>query len=308
MSSSTTKTQLRITGETMKNTSLILITILCFALVGACLVGCNVTVNYNYKTTNHTVDSFDDILIDVDVAEIIIKKSTDAKYDVVCYETDNIFHEVTVANNQLKIQSVSTNNIINLSTVLMKTLSVTVYLPEDHYGNLKISADTGAIRIDSGLLFDNIEISTDTGAISCRADTNGVLDIETDTGAISVENVTYANKVNVDSATGFVKLSNVNCNNLEINVDTGKVDVKNVECSVANIDTDTGAVSLTNMSTSNLVVDTDTGSIALNNVEINSSINIESNTGSIHGTLRLADNVESHIHTDTGNITVTYLD
>ena len=284
-----------------------LLVLLCMALMATCFVGCNIVLKHNYKTTNHTVDAFEDINVDVDVAKVSIKKSADAQYGVVCYETEDIFHDVFVENNELNIRSTATNNTINLDFVL-KTLSVTIYLSEDHYGNLKIHTDTGMVTIDSGLTFDSIDINTDTGAISCHADTNGLLDVNSDTGAISIENVTKASAINVDCSTGLISLNDVKCANLNIESDTGAINAKNVECTNASIDVDTGKVTLTNFKTDILVASTNTGDVALNNVEILGAITITSDTGNIHGSLRLADNVVSKIKTDTGNVSVQYID
>ena len=172
--------------------ALIFISTFCFILMASCLVACNVVItSADFKTTNHTVDPFSSIDIDVDVSEIKLVKSADKTYAVTCYETDKYYHEVSVENGILKIKSVSALG-INLNIGWTKSPEVTIYLSEDVYESLKVSADTGAVSIDKGLTFGSVDIDTDTGAVDCSADITNTVDINTDTGAIRIDGITNA--------------------------------------------------------------------------------------------------------------------
>ena len=288
--------------------ALIFISTFCFILMASCLVACNVAItSADFKTTNHTVDPFSSIDIDVDVSEIKLVKSADKTYAVTCYETDKYYHKVSVENGTLKIKSVSALG-INLNIGWAKSPEITIYLSEDVYNGLKVSADTGAVSIDKGLTFGSVDIDTDTGAVDCSADITNTVDINTDTGAIRIDGITKASAINVDCSTGLVSLNDVKCADLNVESDTGAINAKNVECTIASIDADTGKVTLTNFKTAMLVASTNTGDVYLNNVEILGAITIMSDTGNIHGSLRLADNVVSKIKTDAGNISVQYID
>ena len=185
--------------------ALIFISTFCFILMASCLVACNVVItSADFKTTNHTVDPFSSIDIDVDVSEIKLVKSADKQYAVTCYETDKYYHKVSVENGTLKIKSVSTLG-VNLNIDWTKSPEITIYLSEDVYDSLKVSADTGNISISEDITFNKIDISCDTGNVDLIDTVASVsMDIEVDAGNIRLSQCD-APTINLGTSLGDIK-------------------------------------------------------------------------------------------------------
>ena len=62
-----------------------------------------------YETNTYDiVDSFENIQIDTDTANITFALSDDAKSKVVCYEREKVYHSVSVSNGTIFIRHIAT--------------------------------------------------------------------------------------------------------------------------------------------------------------------------------------------------------
>jgi DUF4097 and DUF4098 domain-containing protein YvlB len=207
----------------MKKISIILASVFCMILLASCLVACNIVItDADYKTTNHNqIENFENIYIDTDIANVIIKK-TDGTCKVTCFETDRIYHKVKVENGTLKIESAA---VLNVHTIgQFRPLSVTVYLPDKEYGNLEIETDTGNISIESDFVFNKIDISCDTGNISMDTIKCSTLSAESDTGNVYLSDTVASATLNVHVDTGNIHLSD--CDAPVISLETALGDVR----------------------------------------------------------------------------------
>ena len=209
--------------ENMKKTIIILATIVCLVVLATCFAGCTISLeNANYVTTNHNqLDSFDNIYIDTDIANVIIEK-TDGPCKVTCFETDKLYHKVKVEDETLKIESITKNH-VNY-TGIVRPLSVTVYLPEKKYANLEIESDTGNVSVSKDLTFKDIDISCDTGNISMDTIKCSTLSAESDTGNVNLSDTVASATINVNVDTGDIVLSD--CDAPVINLETELGDVR----------------------------------------------------------------------------------
>lgn len=207
----------------MKKISIILASIFCMILLASCLVACNIVItDADYKTTNHNqIEDFENIYIDTDTANVIIKK-TDGPCKVTCFETNRIYHKVKVENGTLKIESVASFNVHPVGH--FRPLSVTIYLPDKEYGNLEIDTDTGNVSIESDFLFNKIELSCDTGNISMDTIKCSTLSAESDTGNVHLSDTVASATINVNVDTGNIVLSD--CDAPVINLETALGDVR----------------------------------------------------------------------------------
>ena len=128
---------------------------------------------------------------------------------------------------------------------------------------------------------------------------NIVADI--DTGSLSIEN-SKATKLQLDVSTGAVNVDVQNAVEVNVDVDTGAVNLKG-KSEYVTVDTDTGAIKV-DMEANKLFLSTDTGAI---NFEVtnNTTIHVESDTGSIRGTIH-GDKAQYSIlvDVDTGSCNV----
>lgn len=227
--------------------ALIFISTFCFILMASCLVACNVVItSADFKTTNHTVDPFSSIDIDVDVSEIKLVKSADKTYAVTCYETDKYYHKVSVENGTLKIKSVSAFG-VNLNIDWTKSPEITIYLSEDVYDSLKVSADTGNVSISEDITFNTIDISCDTGNVDLTDTVASVsMDIEVDTGSIRLSQCD-APTINLETSLGDIKGSLLTGKKFVAKSDLGDVNVpaNDPTGGVCTIYTDLGNIDIT---------------------------------------------------------------
>ena len=207
----------------MKKISIILASVFCMILLASCLVACNIVItDADYKTTNHNkLGRFEDIYIDTDIADVIIKK-TDGTARVTCFETDKVYHNVKVENGTLKIESVAKHNVHHIGFV--RPLSVTIYLPEKEYGNLEIESDTGNVSISNDFTFKTIDISCDTGNVELDTINCSKLIVDCDTGNVALDNTVASSSMNVDVDTGDIRLSE--CDAPDINLESSLGDIK----------------------------------------------------------------------------------
>lgn len=204
--------------------ALIFISTFCFILMASCLVACNVVItSADFKTTNHTVDPFSSIDIDVDVSEIKLVKSADKTYAITCYETDKYYHKVSVENGTLKIKSVSALG-VNLNIGWAKSPEITIYLSEDVYDSLKVSADTGNVSISEDITFNTIDISCDTGNVKMDTVNCSKLTVECGTGNVDLTDTVASVSMDIEVDTGNIRLSQ--CDAPTINLETSLGDIK----------------------------------------------------------------------------------
>ena len=161
------------------------------------------------------------------------------------------------------------------------TLCLVVGIPESWTG-YSINADVGV------------------GALGIEDSKAGSIHVELDTGACKVVTQNATN-VSIESNTGAVMFQG-KTDTLDVEVDTGATKLEGTANTVT-VDTDTGAIKV-DMEANKLFLSTDTGAI---NFEVanNTTIHVESDTGSIRGTIH-GDKAQYSIlvDVDTGSCNV----
>lgn len=239
----------------------------------------------SYITNIHELtDSFDDIVINSDTADIEFIYSVDGLNKVECFEREKEIHLVTVTNNKLEINVTNNRKWYDYIGFNYSSPKIKIYLNKFLYNSLIIKEDTGDINIPDEFNFTNIDISVSTGNITCLA--NG------------------KEMTKINSSTGNVILNHIDCKNIDINTSTGDVDLKDIVCTSIKLCSSTGKTTLTNVTTEDLVTNASTGDIILNNV-IGSKFVIERSTGDVK--FNKSDALEIYITTDTGDVEGTLL-
>lgn len=255
------------------------------------------------ETNGHEInEGYRDILIETKEAAVELVPWNEPKTLVVCEEAKNTKHSVTLEDGALVIKVVDTRKWYDyISLFNFNSPKITVYLPEGGYGDLNIRSRTGDVVIPSDFGFDGIDISLSTGDVTCFAKSGGVK-IKTSTGHVSLTDTELGDvMINVD--TGRVVLENVTCNRLESDGDTGNITLKNVIASGRfDIELSTGNVKFDRCDAAEISVETDTGSIT-GTLLSDKIFFAETDTGRV-SVPKTVSGGRCELDTDTGNIKI----
>ena len=96
----------------------------------------------DFVTNTHTLtETFDDIAIEIDTADVELIQSTDGQNKVVCHEQENVRHVVSVTDGTLKIKT-EDNRKWHEKLFSFGENTITVYLVETQYNSLIVNGDT----------------------------------------------------------------------------------------------------------------------------------------------------------------------
>ncbi len=276
-----------------KQTKIWLVTAICLVLVGAVMFSVAMTsLKWDFNkfgnrvfvtnTYSFSADSFTDIAVESDEADVYFRYSEDEECKIVCYEVENLLHTVEVVNGKLTIRRNDTRELIDFLSFGGGNPEITVYLPKREYNSLLVRKSTGDTTIPEDFWFENIDINHSTGDVICKASATGRITIRTSTGDITTEDI-YAKCLSITVSTGEVNLNTVTCQgNANVKVSTGKAFISDLSCE-------------------NFDSEGNTGDLTLTDVIATKNMNLERSTGDIF--LNACDAAELRIRTDTGDIT-----
>lgn len=235
-----------------------------------------------YETNTYTIkDTFKNISMKTDTADIKFVLSDDDTCKVVCFEDKNEKHTAVVSKNTLNISKVEKKHWYEYIGINFKTPKITVYLPQREYASLIVNESTGDIEIAKDFTFESIDISLSTGDVENYASASGNIKIKTTTGNIFMEDVV---------ASAF-----------DLSVSTGDINVKSAKCEgVMSVKVTTGKTRLCDISCGSITSKGSTGDIVLENVVAEDSFNITRSTGDV--SLEKCDAAELFVTTDTGDV------
>ena len=211
--------------------------------------------------SHEITQSFENLSIEVDTADIRFAKSTDDKCKIVCYEATNAKHTVSVVNGTLSIQNKCELKWYERIGINTDEEYVVLYLPATAYTSLNLVTDTGDVEMPSLFTFQNASVTTDTGDITWKATVANTLSLTVDTGDIEVENILVKTLV-VESDTGDVECENVIASEkISIETDTGDVELNDCDGAELWIETDTGDVSGRLLTDKEYIYKTSTGKV-----------------------------------------------
>lgn len=263
---------------------------ICLIIIGGLIVTFGIVngngVNNNMIEKEYDLtDSFENIEIDIDTADIEFIKSDVNKVKVT--EKEKEYHKVNVIDNRLVIRSYNElkwfERIFNFS---FKKMKVQIYLNKTSFDKLNINESTGDIKIPSNFNFNDAIVNLSTGDVSFNAK--------------------VTNDLSIDSSTGKVIVRNFDGRDIVINGSTGDLELINsVLTGDLVISRSTGDITLANVRANNLKGKTSNGNITLADVLITNHINVKASTGDIE--LNDSDAATLYIETSTGKVTGTLL-
>lgn len=247
-------------------------------------------------------EDFRALSIAVDTADVEILPSENGGTRVVCYESKKAFHSALVQGETLTLRVNDTRKWYEHIGIHVETAKITVYLPQNEYGDLRVQTDTSDVKISEEFTFKSVKIKGSTGDIDFKANTLETVAIKTSTGDITVENIS-AKGLELTTSTGDITVNRVNCaEDFGIHVSTGDSVVKNTLCQNFSSSGSTGDIRLENtVAAEKMVLVRSTGSVHFQKSDAN-EISVKTDTGNVKGTLR-SDKV-FFAESDTGNVTV----
>ena len=235
-----------------------------------------------YETnTVDIADSFNDIDIEINTADVQFLISEDDKCHVVARDHKNINYDVKVVDGVLKISVHDDREWYDFVSIGIESSSLTVYLPEVEYGNLTLNGSTCEVILSGNFKFESIDVRLSTGDIDVSASATG--------------------NVNLKASTGDIELSNMSAASVSLTVSTGSIEVENVDIAGdATITVSTGDTEIDNMTCNNLFSEGGTGDIEMEDVIAAGKMTIVRSTGEV--TLYACDAAELDIETGTGDV------
>ena len=195
--------------------------------------------------TTEVKESFTDLSVNVDQANVEIKKSTDSVCKVEAQETEKLHYVIEVKSGKLTITDNDTRDWYEKYFFNFRffNVKVTVYIPFDEFNNINIKSSTGSV-----IIHDSFKYNT--------------LSIESTTGRIEFYNAIVAGDIKLKSSTGSISVNNVKSANLEANSSTGEIGLKNYIASNSfKLETSTGGISFEECDAKSIIVKSHTGGV-----------------------------------------------
>ena len=280
--------------------------------VGCLLIG-GAMMSKNWKLSNLSTatfetkqyrlsESYKNISITVDEADVIFQTASGTDTVITCYEDVKQPHKVAVTGDTLSV-SQEEENWRNWIGICVQTPRIVITLPQNVYGDLTVKGNTGDIQLPAALTFQKVDIAISTGDIHCQATAREDMKLKVSTGDILLEDAN-AGALELRSSTGQIRATNVNCaGDLSLRVSTGKSALTNVICNQSITSTgNTGDITLNNtVAGAGIRIERSTGDVELENCDAR-QIQVTTSTGDVTGCLLTGKNFQ--IQTDTGDVEV----
>ncbi len=240
----------------------------------------------SYETNTYEIDdTFRNISIITDTADISFALSDNGKCTVECREEEHAAHSVAVEGDTLVIRMNDRSAWYDYIGVDFASPRITVCLPEAQYRALSIHGSTGKAAIPGDFTFESAEITLTTGSVAYRAPTSEAVQIKTTTGSIRAENLS-AGSLALAVTTGAVTASDVTCKgDFTVDVSTGGTQLTGVSCQSLISKGTTGSISLNNViATGSFLLERTTGAVKFNGCEA-AEMSVKTTTGDITGSL-----------------------
>ncbi len=268
--------------------------------------------------------------ISVYTDNISILPSTDDSAHISYTDTSFVTHVLNSDNGKLSL--ISEQNKLHWFEYIGLNFGldndVELYLPESYSGSIILKSSTGKMNLSDLNDIETVDITSSTGNItlsdlkttelyaSASTGTIRVSDIRADTailsastGAVTFSESNCTDSLTVSTTTGKVKLESCTIPSLKVTVTTGSIGIYAVTCDKsANLSSSTGSITLSDVLTKSLTAKTSTGNITgtLRGNESEYAITSSSNTGNNNLVQRTTGERAISIHTNTGNINITF--
>lgn len=258
--------------------------------------------NKSVTNTYELKEDFNNINVDLQVADLEFKVATDGNEKVVCEETTIYYHTVNVADNTLSIKGINNKKWYNFFDLGINKIKVTVYMNAGEYSELTVKSSTGDVNVPHDYSFNNMKVEVSTGNVKINSDVKEALNVKSSTGDFDISEMS-TKSLTAKASTGYVNLNKVAVEeNIEINTSTGKIHLTDTTAKNLKAKASTGNVTLTNsVMKENINITASTGNVKFEDSDAD-TLNIKTDTGDVKGTL-LTSKI-FYVKTDTGKVNV----
>ena len=276
----------------------------------------------------YTVDGkFRDISISTSDANVTLKPSEDGKVRVELKEREHYTHSVEVVDGALRIRAVDERPWYEYFSLFSKRMSITVYVPEAKYGELKVTTSTGNIDISGEYQFAGITAKASTGNMNfsgmtclgkfCTSVSTGNVTIKNvwagtiisrgSTGGFRIEDITVSEEIDVQRSTGDIRFDKVFTEYIKIRTSTGNINFADTEANhKIDIKASTGNVKLNRCDADEILIRTSTGNIS-GTLYTEKIFHTKTSTGRIHVPQTASGGI-CDVSTSTGNISFSIIE
>jgi hypothetical protein len=261
-----------------------------------------------YQTNVHPIqDEFSNITIDTNAADIRFEVTDDMSCRVVCHEQEQVFHQVTVENDTLRIELQDQRKWYEHIGFGFEKTQITLYIPGNaDYGRLHIQGSTGDVQIPGGVGdFETVDITLSTGDIRLEDLCAGEMELSASTGKVTCRSIFCDGELKINVGTGKTLLETVDCGDFSSRGSTGDIVMEEVYAKGdISIHRSTGDVTFSQCDAGGLYVTTGTGNVR-GSLKSEKRILAQSDTGKVQ-VPRSETGGRCEITTDTGDIHIVY--
>ena len=262
----------------------------------------------NYETNTYMIDeAFTNISVESDACDVRLLLSDDGSCKVICNESDEVSHSVTVQNHTLLIDSKDKRKWyehIGFYFGNYGKMEVEIYLPQSEYESLYILGISGDIIVPDDFSFSDAKIRNTSGDVSFQGSVKNDLSVKTVSGDLYVKDANPKN-LDVKSTSGTIQLTDIECQKASSETTSGEIIFSNLIASEnIYIESVSGDVQLYVSDSNYLWIKTVSG-------DVSGSLLSEKifKTETISGDIRVPKTTgegECEIKTTSGDVDITY--
>lgn len=222
-----------------------------------------------------------DILIDCGDEDVALYRSTDGSTKVVCPQDNTRTYYVRVEDGTLHVERENRSKLFNFD-LLVRQVTVHVYLPEERYESLFIENASGKTEVPADLCFRSAVVKNSSGKISFAAQVSDELNLQSQSGSVTTA---YASPKTVflSSASGSIHLRDIEAGEVTLSSTSGSVEAEHVHCDSFTSKCTSGSQKFSDLLVSGLLRCSGTsGSVRLDDSDAG-EVQIEVASGSVRG-------------------------
>ncbi|MBQ9785174.1 MAG: DUF4097 family beta strand repeat protein [Clostridia bacterium] len=218
----------------MKKATKIALIIACIFVLSGVLVSFSALVmvgfdlsklnSYNLETNEYTVEEeFSNIDLKLLDADIELVPATDGVCRVVCVDDEKVEYLVSVIDGTLTVTYKDTRAWYDHIGISWGGRSVTIYLPQMQYDNVRLGTVNGDISVSTPFSFENLTVTTTNGDVALKNLTVQSLNINLTNGDVSLSKTLCEGRAYIKTVNGDVGIAKSDAATVEIKTTNGDV-------------------------------------------------------------------------------------